>query len=83
MHSGINTQQPGKYDAIKPVRYGPSHTHSVIVGHMLDSVGQMHFVAGIQCPILTEKAVNVGQHLRLSGTTSSKYGSLYHTGYHI
>jgi len=50
---------------------------------MLDSVGQMHFVAGIQCPILTEKAVNVGQHLRLSGTTSSKYGSLYHTGYHI
>ena len=83
MYSSINKQQAGKYYAIKPVSYEPSQTHAVIVGHLLDSVGQMRVVAGIRCPILTEKVVNVGQHLRLSGTISSKYGSLYHIGYHI
>ena len=88
MYSSINTQQASKYDAIKAVRYGPSHTYAVIVGHMLDSVGQMSFVAGIWCPILTEKVVNVGQQLRLSGTTSSKYGrrvtqaTIFRTGCH-
>lgn len=85
MYSNINAQQAGSYDAIKPVRYGPSHTHAVIVGHVLDSVGQTDefFLAGIRCSILTENVVNMRQQLRLSGTTSSKYGSSCHTEYHI
>jgi len=46
-------QYASRYDVIKPLSYGPSHTYAVIVGHVLDSVGQLCFAAGIKCPIIT------------------------------